>query len=497
MNKKRPTAGLLVLLPLILLAVAIARCPFLPFYYYHDYNVLKEAVLEAECEIEHETVNHDLTLEEIDFKIRTPSGWKLNLSFSDDRDMDQLCKRPAGILFQHSGGYAQVLSIAFLNESLRENDVRLVDIKDILSRFDLIGPILQKNYENGVIPTTEAFNESALHKYLWLYNPWQPLTSQTPGTSAENFAPTKERTESGPHGLPLAQVDFEVLTLNTNGSAKERNTRHALCYVEDLGEGVALDMVQIPGGSFLMGTTFEEATLVQADYVRYKGEDYAEFWHEGPPHAVKLPTFYMGQFEVTQGQWRAVSKLPKLNWDLNDQSRFKGDDRPVENVSWLAALEFCNRLTRATGRQYRLPTEAEWEYACRAGTTTQYHFGDAITTAVSNYKGIYPYGDVSWGIDRDETTHVGFFGAANAFGLFDMHGNVGELCLDPWHDTYDGAPSDGSVWIENGDNYVHVVRGGRYFGSPADLRASSRSMCYNPTNDCGDCGFRVVAVARR
>jgi formylglycine-generating enzyme required for sulfatase activity len=497
MNKTRLTVTLLVLLPMVLLLVAIARCPFLPFYYYHDYNVLKQAVLEAGCDIEHETVNHDITLEEIDFRIRTPSGWRLNLSFPDDRDMNQLCERPKGFLSDGPGGRSQVFSLAYLNERLKAKDVKLTNIGDILRRFDLIGPILQENYDNGEIPTTEAFNESELHKYLWLYDPWKPQTPEAPGAGVETFPPTNERSEPGPHGLPLRRVGFEVLTLNRNGSEEQRKTGHALTYTEGLDGGTALEMVQIPGGSFLMGTTFEEASLVQAAYVRYAGKDYGDFWHEGPPHTVSVPTFYMGKFEVTQAQWKAVSRMPKLNWDLNDRSRFKGDDRPVENVSWLAALEFCNRLTRATGRQYRLPTEAEWEYACRAGTATQFQFGDAITTAVANYRGIYPYGAVSWGLHRDETTAVGFFGAPNAFGLYDMHGNVGELCFDPWHDTYVGAPSDGSVWMENGDNYVHVVRGGGYLEIPADLRAASRSKCYNPTNDCYDCGFRVVAVARK
>jgi formylglycine-generating enzyme required for sulfatase activity len=256
-------------------------------------------------------------------------------------------------------------------------------------------------------------------------------------------------------------------------------------------------MVRIPSGQFLMGTTFAEATLVQAEYVQYCGKDFAEFWHEGPPHTVSVPAFYMGMFEVTQAQWRAVASLPKVKIELpEDPSYFKGDNRPVESLSWRQAIEFCDRLSAATGRHYRLPTEAEWEYACRAGGTTAYYYGNAITTAYSNYSGIYPYGSVGWGVDLEETTPVGALGAPNAFGLFDMHGNVGEICADPWHETYEGAPRDALPWNIGGNSYIHPVRGGSLYSQPPLIRAASRSQCYNPDNPCYRGGFRVVASAR-
>jgi formylglycine-generating enzyme required for sulfatase activity len=255
-------------------------------------------------------------------------------------------------------------------------------------------------------------------------------------------------------------------------------------------------MVQIPGSQFLMGTTFEEASHVQAAYVRYRGEEFGGFWREGPPHTVTVPKFYMGAFEISQAQWRAVSALPKVSIDLpSDPSRYKGGDRPVEDITWNEAVEFCERLSLAKGRKYRPPTEAEWEYACRAGTTTQFHFGDSITTEFANYNGVYPYGAVGWGTNPDETTPVGSFGAPNAFGLYDMHGNVGELCIDPWHATYEGAPSDGSAWIVNGESDVHVVRGGAFLTTPVDIRAASRS--YHPALlRWYYTGLRIVAVPR-
>lgn len=147
-----------------------------------------------------------------------------------------------------------------------------------------------------------------------------------------------------------------------------------------------------------------------------------------------------------------------MNKELDaDPSNFKGDKRPVEQVSWYDAVEFCDRLTAHTKRAYSLPSEAEWEYACRAGTRTPFHFGETITTDLANYRGTDneeykwsgSYGPGPKGIYREQITEVGSFGVANAFGLYDMHGNVWEWCLDDWHDNYEGAPTDGSAWLDS------------------------------------------------
>ncbi|MGC8715225.1 MAG: formylglycine-generating enzyme family protein, partial [Leptodesmis sp.] len=153
-----------------------------------------------------------------------------------------------------------------------------------------------------------------------------------------------------------------------------------------------------------------------------------------------------------------------------DLSSFKGENRPVEKVCWYGAIEFCDRLSQYTGRPYRLPSEAEWEYACRAGTTTPFHFGETITTDLANYCGedrkeygwSGSYGRGPKGIYRQETTTVGSFGVANAFGLFDMHGNVWEWCLDHWHENYKGAPTDGSAWVKGGNSDLRLLRGGSW-----------------------------------
>lgn len=274
----------------------------------------------------------------------------------------------------------------------------------------------------------------------------------------------------------------------------KRLQRQAEYFVEDLGAGVGLEMVLIPGGSFMMGSPEDE--LERRD-------------DESPQHEVNIKPFCMGKYPITQEQWTAVAALPQVKIELKpDPSYFKGSDRPVEEVSWYEAVEFCDRLTHHTKRQYRLPSEAEWEYACRAGTTTPFHFGETITTDLANYDGTDDK-DRSWsgsygrgpkGIYRQETTPVGSFKVANAFGLFDMHGNVWEWCADHWHSNYEGAPIDGIAWIDQeqdeNDNVSHsrVMRGGSWYHYPVNCRSA-----YRNNNDEGGCGnnygFRVVCAA--
>ncbi|MBR8836630.1 MAG: formylglycine-generating enzyme family protein [Stigonema ocellatum SAG 48.90 = DSM 106950] len=260
-------------------------------------------------------------------------------------------------------------------------------------------------------------------------------------------------------------------------------------YIEDLGNGVDLHMVLITGGTFLMGAPETEEG---------SSDD------ERPQHQVTVPTFFMGKYPVTQAQWQAVAALPQVNRELNpDPSYFKGENRPVETVSWYDVVEFCDRLSRATGKPYRLPSEAEWEYACRAGTTTPFHFGETITTDLANYRGTDnekykwsgSYGAGPKGTYREETTDVGSFGVANAFGLYDMHGLVWEWCADHWHDNYDGAPTDGSVSRNenDNDNQTMLLRGGSWNNGPENCRSAVRSRDA-PDLGIGNIGFRVVCV---
>ena len=222
-----------------------------------------------------------------------------------------------------------------------------------------------------------------------------------------------------------------------------RRTIEVPFFREWLNEQINIEMMQIPAGEFEMGSPPEELERNE---------------REGPVHSVKVGRFFMGKYPITQAQWRIVASFPKINLELNpDPANFKGDDRPVEQISWYEAVEFCQRLSQETGRDYRLPSEAEWEYACRAGTKTPFHFGETITTELANYNGNYLYGKGSKGEYRNETTLVGQFGVANNFGLCDLHGNVWEWCADPWHDNYKDAPTDGSVWEAGGDNNRKIL----------------------------------------
>ena len=265
--------------------------------------------------------------------------------------------------------------------------------------------------------------------------------------------------------------------------------REAQYYSENLGEDINLDMMLIPSGSFQMGTPDQEIERLCKEYDR----DY--FQRESPQHTVNISAFFMGRYPITQAQWRAIAATAKIDIDLEtNPSRFKGDELPVESVKWYKATEFCKRLSRETKREYRLPSEAEWEYACRAGTTTPFYFGETITGELANYDAGYTYADEPKGEYREETTPVGQF-PPNAFGLYDMHGNVWEWCADTWHDNYDRAPRDGSVWIKNGDDNCSPLRGGSWYFNPNYCRSAFRLLNDRPYSYNN--GFRVVCGAGR
>jgi len=263
----------------------------------------------------------------------------------------------------------------------------------------------------------------------------------------------------------------------------QRKQQQAYRFFEPLGpseEDGLLEMVMIPEGTFLMGSPKDEPDRLSS---------------EGPQHEVTVQPFFMGRYPVTQVQWRFVAELPQVERELGpDPSRFKGENLPVEQVSWYDAVEFCARLSRHSGREYRLPTEAKWEYACRAGTTTPFHFGQTLTFDLANYDSSYVYNDGPKKKYREKTTPVGQFDIANAFGLCDMHGNVLEWCQDYWHENYKGAPTDGSAWIEGGDESRRILRGGSWYGYPRNCRSAYR-FYLTPDLANGHFGFRVVCVA--
>lgn len=252
-------------------------------------------------------------------------------------------------------------------------------------------------------------------------------------------------------------------------------------YTEDLGNGVTLTLMLIPAGEFMMGAPEDE--------LESKG-------NERPQHRVRVAQFLMGRYPVTQAQWRVVAGYDREARDLDpDPSRFKGDNRPVERVSWEDAQEFCQRLSVKTGKDYCLPSEAQWEYACRAGTATPFHFGETITTDLANYDGNHTCKNNFKGKYCQETTVVGSF-PANEWGLHDLHGNVCEWCEDDYHDSYTRAPDDGSAWVERDRTETsRVLRGGSWVNSPQNCRAANRD---NGSYDSPYfvLGFRVCCVPR-
>ncbi len=290
---------------------------------------------------------------------------------------------------------------------------------------------------------------------------------------------------------PLSVFNFEVVGVNAKGEQIKKESKQSQYFSEDLGDGITLEMVAIPGGTFLMGTEDEEIERLVKKF------NWDGFRSERPQHRVTVSSFYMGRYPITQSQWKAIAATAKIDIDLEtNPSKFKGDELPVERVNWYQATEFCARLSKLTGREYRLPSEAEWEYACRAGTTTPFYFGETITGKFANYRASETYAEEAKGEYRQQTTPVGQF-PPNAFGLYDMHGNVWEWCADTWHDNYDGAPTDGSVWIKNGNDNRSPLRGGSWCFNPYFCRSAYRSGKVRRDEIGSTIGFRVVCGAGR
>lgn len=248
-----------------------------------------------------------------------------------------------------------------------------------------------------------------------------------------------------------------------------------------------LEMKAVPAGSFTMGSPDNEA---------------GHHKYESPQHRVSVSAFAISKYEVTQAQWRAVMN--------SNPSYFKGDNLPVEQVSWEDAKAFCLKLSQLTGKAYRLPTEAEWEYAARAGTLGDYagkldamgwygdNSGKARRDSLSEWdksgRDIQKYFDQFLKPNGNSTHEVGTK-TPNDWGLYDMHGNVWEWCEDVYHDSYQGAPSDGSAWLSGGDSSRRVVRGGAWYIDGSECRSANRGL-YTPGYRTFIIGFRVVMVSR-
>jgi formylglycine-generating enzyme required for sulfatase activity len=296
--------------------------------------------------------------------------------------------------------------------------------------------------------------------------------------------------------------EFEIVLLDTQGQVSSRQIKQRSRFRETLAAGIDLEMVAIPGGTLLMGVPLGEI-----------GGNASQ----RPQHLVTIAPFFIGRYPITQAQWLAVASLPKVRRTLPLRpANFAGDRRPVEQITWHEALEFCDRLSQLSAKHYRLPSEAEWEYATRAAPSPPpappasesshyppFHFGQTLTTDWANYSGIDweylgkvcskgAYGQGPLGEDRRETTAVDELGGANSWGLSDLHGNVREWCQDAWHATYHHAPTDGSAWEEGGDSSQRVVRGGSWNGGPNKCRSAYRAK-FEADASFYDLGLRIVS----
>ena len=390
--------------------------------------------------------------------------------------------------------------LARLSAIVRELAPRLKEHSSLVEYAKLIRELLA-NPEQGDRAVLERSFAVAEGVELRVPGGLLPKVAETKAEEADNFPPLKT------FEFEMAKIESEW---ETDKHKLRRWRREGVQFVEDLGNGIGLEMVSVPGGKFQMGSPRDES------------ERHPD---EGPQHEVTVAAFYLGKYPVTQAQWRAIAILPKANRELAlDPARFKGKDYPIETVSWDDAIEFCQRLSRVTGREYRLPSEAEWEYACRAEMMTPFSFGETISTDLANYDGNFTYGDGIKGEYQKKTTPVGNFSAngaglydmhgkvwkwynrkktmpvgsfpANGFGLYDMHGNVWEWCIDVWHGNYKKAPANGRAWLaREGDKAdtrkLRVLRGGSWFGSPKLCRSACRFRDH-PNNRSGNLGFRVA-----
>jgi eukaryotic-like serine/threonine-protein kinase len=316
-----------------------------------------------------------------------------------------------------------------------------------------------------------------------------PASAQQPSTALPSFIIASQVVKHGQEIFTFETAKLErVLVQKVEivkkpgwlglGEKEERQTKtvqewqpkkfkaQAERFTENLKNGVNLEMVYVPEGSFTMGS---------------EKNDY-----EKPRHVVMVPSFHMGKFQVTQEQYLQIMGTNPAKW--------QDAKLPVEQVSWDDAQVFCQKLSAKTGKKYRLPSEAEWEYACRAKTDTPFYFGETISTDVANYDGNQVYKSGVKGVYRKKTTPVGSF-PANGFGLHDMHGNVWEWCEDNWHENYQGAPTDGSAWNNNNDDSqgTRLLRGGSWINNPFVCCSANRYR-RSADNRYNHVGFRVVCA---
>jgi len=412
----------------------------------------------------------------MDVKTALEVGIKIakGLAIAHENGIYHLDLKPANILLKQTDSGMMVKIIDFglsqvapsLDSSTQPKSLTVFG-QAVFGTYDYAPPEQQGMRQYGQpSATSDVFAFGAtLYRFLTALNPRRFSERKLPEIPALRvllFDCVEENPLERPSSVEVLRQLEEIADSQDAGNTAKRQAN-----TENLPNGVILEMVSMPGGTFMMGSPETEKDRVDD--------------RESPQHEVTISPFYMAKYQVTQAQWQAVMG--------NNPSYFKGDNRPVEQVSWDDAVAFCKKLSTMTGKNYRLPTEAEWEYACRAGTTTPFYFGETITADLVNYNGDYPYGDAPKGVYRGETTEVGSF-PPNAFGIYDMHGNVLEWCADIYSsDYYKSSPPRNPTGPSTGRG--RALRGGAWYGYARGARAAFRSY-YSPDLRHNGVGFRLV-----
>jgi formylglycine-generating enzyme required for sulfatase activity len=369
-------------------------------------------------------------------------------------------------------------------------------------------PALARNASPGTVPLAEDLLWSRIEKSSDIRD-FRAYLEKFPGgknaTRATSRIADMDRIttpSAPPPRLPAAKIVsrpfiFETATLNVQGQVMQRKESQGKGITENCA-GIPLELVLIPGGTFPMGLSHTEIALYQQNYGITRERPAASsrdaiqglFRMMLPQHLVTVPSYYLGKYEITKAQWNAAARLPKIRKLLKGRPASPRAERfPIDQVAWEEAQEFCDRLTRFSGHGYRLPSEAEWEYACRAGSMTPYYFGETFSPELANCKAT---GGETGKSQPGALAEVGSRRVANAFGLFDMLGNVQEWCLDEWHNNYQGAPLDGRAWVNGVKKTApRLLRGGAWLTESERCRSAERDFAAPDSNGEG-IGFRVA-----
>jgi len=305
-----------------------------------------------------------------------------------------------------------------------------------------------------------ASDPDPMYQLRWGITGKKPqLSNSSPLPSHQASQAPQILTETLPNDIEINKIKIAKIGESTQISINQF-FQISQIITETLAGNIKLEMIKIPAGSFLIGS---------ADNDESADDD------EKPQHRVNLQEFYLGKYPVTQEQYQTIMG--------NNPSSFKDNPKnPVESVSWNDAQAFCQKLSEKTGKKYRLPSEAEWEYACRAGSQTRYYFGD--NAELLGQYAWYRYNSAS-------KTHPVGQKKPNNWGLYDMHGNVWEWCEDGWHENYQNAPKDCSAWNDNhSQTNRRVLRGGSWYYSLRYCRSACRRSFGSRINSYG---FRIVS----